>query len=78
VNDLAADVEVAHAAKAQSETAGHLLLHGDLARYVEFPGQPLLHAQQAARPAGEECFTPSVGDEAAQDPLDIGGPAGAF
>ena len=46
--------------------------------YVEFPRQPLLHAQQAARPAGEECFTPSVGDEAAQDPLDIGGPAGAF
>src|SRR2546428_6064605 len=78
VNDLAADIEVTYAAKTQPEAAGHLLLHGNLARYVEFPRKPLLHAQQAARPAGEECFTPSVGDEAAQDPLDIGGGAGAF
>src|SRR5207247_4889519 len=78
VNDLAADIEVTYAAKTQPEAAGHLLLHGNLARYVEFPRKPLLHAQQAARPAGEECFTPSVGDEAAQDPLDIGGTAGGF
>src|SRR2546430_12108291 len=77
VNDLAANIEVAHAAETQPETAGHLLLHGDLARNAEFPRKPLLHAQQAARSAGEERFTAPIGDEATHYPLDIGGAPGA-
>ena len=34
--DLAADVEIAHAAEAHAQPAGHLLLHRDLARNTEF------------------------------------------
>ena len=50
VDDLAADIEFAHAAEAHAKPARHLLLHRDLAGQAELARQALLHAQQAAEP----------------------------
>ena len=51
---VAADIEIAHAAEAHAEAAGHLLLHRHLAGNAELPRQGLLHPQQPGRAAGEE------------------------
>src|SRR3990172_11289565 len=77
VQALAADLELAHAAQAHTESAGHLLLQRRFAAQVIFAAEPLRKHKQPRRTAGVEHVRALGFDQTPQqrlDPIERGGP----
>src|SRR5215510_12731684 len=68
---LAVDLERAHADVTGAESAGHHLLHGDLARNAVLLAEPLHQLHQPVRAAGVERIGTLLGDQPLENRLDV-------